>query len=219
MDEKTLNEASAAALLQANLYDVKTLNTVESYVLQQAKQGSYDFETNRYVLQMYLFYPDSIKIHIVGIILMKALMNLPQTDFLACSYLISKKLHGDEPLKTLFKLANLLETAQFKAFWKECEDSRPLLSTVSGFDNSVRSFISSILSSTYQTIPVSVARELLHLPDKADFDTFVAAAGWQKDNDAKMLTFPTVANPQGRDKRTAQIPIEQVAKILGTFSA
>jgi hypothetical protein len=48
--------------------------------------------------------------------------------------------HASEPVLSLMKLQNLLETAQFQKFWKERESktSRAIVDAVPGFDDSAR---------------------------------------------------------------------------------
>jgi len=159
--------------------DVKIAPKLEEYLQHQAKTGKNDFDANRHLMKIYMLSPETYKQDMLGLILIKALMALPATDFLACSYLLPEKLHEMEPVKTLFKLANFLETGQFKQFWKSLSLSPPpflsLISIVNGFEDSIRTFIGTIVSCTYQSIPVDQFQQYLDLTEKKSFDSYISS--------------------------------------------
>jgi len=175
----SFSERAIADLIENNLYDVKIAPKLEEYLQHQTKTGKNDFEANRHLLKLYVLSPETCKQDILGLILIKALSALPSNDFLACSYLLPENLHEMEPIKTLFKLANLLETGQFKQFWKELSVSPPsvisLISTVNGFHDSIRLFIGTIVSCTYQSVPVDQFQQYLNLSEKKSFDSYISS--------------------------------------------
>lgn len=84
-----LTEASTiAALLEEKRYDAAILPQLEEYVHAQCKGGTYDLDCNLAVLKLYQFHPELSKTDIIAKILVKALMKLPATDYLLCTYLI-----------------------------------------------------------------------------------------------------------------------------------
>jgi len=163
-----LSAESIAKQIASDPYDLKIMSSLESYVILQAGNGSYDFEANRHLLMLYSFYPELVKMDVLAQLLTKALMALPQTDFLACTYLVPLKHHELEPVKTLLMLSSLLETGQFRKFWKERNVLvvRALLEPVVGFDEAIRAFIITTLTATYRAVSVSAFKELVNLPDK-----------------------------------------------------
>jgi len=210
------------------LYDSKIAQTLENYTLFQAKTGKNDFEANRHLLKLYMLSPEICKKDILGLILIKALMALPATDFLACSYLIPEKLHETEPIKTLFKFANYL-TGQYKQFWKGLSSPtssiQSLISTVNGFEDSIRTFVSTIVSCTYQTINVLTFQEYLNLNEKKGFDIFVQAqiqsCGWKLSEDANgaFVTFPVtddnqMTHYQNFKPQPTTITLDQMLRVL-----
>jgi len=183
-------------LIAKNLYDVKILPQLESYVKLQVKENSYDFEANRHLLKLYLFSPGEIKVSILGQILVKALMALPETDFLACLYLIPAHLHQQEPVETLVRLADLLETAQFSKFWKErfsgspSDPARAVIDGVKGFDDAVRSFITTTVSITYRRIVASQFQSYLNLPEQKTFEQSIKKAGFELAENGATVVLP-----------------------------
>lgn len=45
-------------------------------------------------------------------------MNVPSTDFMALVYMVSPSLHRREPVSSLKRAADSLETAKFVDFWQ-----------------------------------------------------------------------------------------------------
>lgn len=58
---------------------------------QQSKENLYDLEANLAVLKLYQFNPNSFNVDITCQILLKALTNLPHTDFILCKCLLYEK--------------------------------------------------------------------------------------------------------------------------------
>lgn len=48
----------------------------------------------------------------------QALMNVPSTDFMALMYIVPPPLHRQEPISSLKRAADALETAKFVDFWQ-----------------------------------------------------------------------------------------------------
>jgi hypothetical protein len=93
-----MNKESCAALLEEKRYDFEILPQLEAYVEDQCKSQSYDLDANLAVLKLYKFHPDKSNEGIVAKVLLKALMNLPHTDYLLCTYLIPESLVSFPPL-------------------------------------------------------------------------------------------------------------------------
>lgn len=85
-----LDEASGAALLEKSRYDPSILPQLEQYVTSQCTNATYDLDCNLATLKLYQFHPDKSNPTIIAKILVKALMNLPRTDYLLCTYLVSE---------------------------------------------------------------------------------------------------------------------------------
>lgn len=58
----------------------------------QSRENAYDLEANLAVLKLYQLNPHRFNMDITCQILLKALTNLPHTDFVLCKCLLSEKL-------------------------------------------------------------------------------------------------------------------------------
>ena len=74
------------------------MSTLEHYVEIQAHENTYDLEANLALLKLYQFNPGTYKTEIACLILLKALTNLPHTDFVLCKcLLLHEQVHFREP--------------------------------------------------------------------------------------------------------------------------
>jgi translation initiation factor 3 subunit K len=78
-------------LLQADRYSPEIIPQLEKFVQQQVDSKTYHLEANLALLKLYQFHSDKANVQIISRILIKALMNMPSTDFLLAAYLISEK--------------------------------------------------------------------------------------------------------------------------------
>jgi translation initiation factor 3 subunit K len=71
-------------------------------------------EANIALLRFYQYNPSTAKVPLVCKVLMKALMQLPGTDFMLCLYLLPVAVQKDKQVEELKALWDKLETCQFK---------------------------------------------------------------------------------------------------------
>ncbi|EEC14082.1 conserved hypothetical protein [Ixodes scapularis] len=90
-------------------YNPENLIKLENYVQIQATENMYDLEANLAVLKLYQFNPSNFKHDVVATILLKALTNLPHTDFVLCKCLIDQDRLSDPNITLALKLHYLLE--------------------------------------------------------------------------------------------------------------
>lgn len=69
-------------------YNPNNLNKLEEYISDQMRENFNDLEANLVVLKLYQFDPSSFKVNVCGEILIKALSNMPHTDFVLAKCLI-----------------------------------------------------------------------------------------------------------------------------------
>ncbi|ENN82173.1 hypothetical protein YQE_01452, partial [Dendroctonus ponderosae] len=86
---ETMQQTVATMLSGIERYNPDNLPTLERYVEMQSKENTYDLEANLAVLKLYQFNPHSFNIDITCQILLKALTNLPNTDFILCKCLLT----------------------------------------------------------------------------------------------------------------------------------
>jgi translation initiation factor 3 subunit K len=162
-------------------YNSSNLPKFQRYVELQVTDNFYDLEANLAVLKLYQFFPHLYQPEIVNMILLKALTNLPHTDFVLCRCLLGPSQMEDLSILRIAYLANLLELCQFKKFWQERAQDQLLISHITGFDDSIRKFICHVVNITYQTIDRGVLKELLGGVPDAELRSWIAKNGWKEE--------------------------------------
>jgi len=208
--------ANVAALLKGiDRYNPENLGTLEKYISMQAQEGTYDLEANLAVLKLYQFNPMHFQITVASQILLKALTNLPHTDFTLCKCLIDATKHDEEPLQQVLQLAELLETCHFREFWEMLATCQDLTSGIKGFDDSIRKFVCHVAAATYQTIPVDVLTELLGNITEDQALQWVNKYGWKWQNDGNVFITNQEENIKTKNI-TEKITFDSVAGIMAT---
>lgn len=72
------------------LFNPANLATLKQYVERQAKETAYDLEANLAILKLCQFNPAFFQTTVTAQILLKALTNLPHTDFTLCKCMIDQ---------------------------------------------------------------------------------------------------------------------------------
>lgn len=182
----SMKEESVAALLKGiDRYNPENLPTLEHYVQMQAFEQTYNLDANLAVLKLYQFNPSMFKETVTCQILLKALMNLPHTDLILCKCLIIEQHQSFENVNKVIELSNLLETCEFQQFWQELDKCSELIEGITGFRESIKKFIASVLKVTYQNIGRSLLKEYLNDDTIEDLEItkFCAENGWKMEDD------------------------------------
>ncbi|CAM9235258.1 unnamed protein product [Ectocarpus fasciculatus] len=163
-------------VVEHEYFDHRAVPQLEEYLEEQVKSGTYDFEANKALLKLYQFFPDLCQPEKVALVLAKALMNVPSTDFMALMYIVPPQLHRCEPVHSLKRGADSLETAKFVDFWQNCADGDmpALIESVPGFKKHIRVFIVHTLATTFQDSTRQNMEQCLDL-DGAELAAFVEA--------------------------------------------
>ncbi|KAB1274673.1 Eukaryotic translation initiation factor 3 subunit K [Camelus dromedarius] len=121
-------------------YNPENLATLERYVETQAKENAYDLEANLAVLKLLAevpVQPSLLSDHSHRPDPVKALTNLPHTDFMLCKCMINQAHQEEWPIRQILYLGDLLETCHFQAFWQALDENMDLLEGIAGFEDSV----------------------------------------------------------------------------------
>uniref|UniRef100_A0A2K5SDV3 Eukaryotic translation initiation factor 3 subunit K n=1 Tax=Cebus imitator TaxID=2715852 RepID=A0A2K5SDV3_CEBIM len=128
-------------------YNPENLATLERYVETQAKENAYDLEANLAgwglvgsTVATSLFNPAFFQTTVTAQILLKALTNLPHTDFTLCKCMIDQAHQEERPIRQILYLGDLLETCHFQTFWQALDENMDLLEGITGFEDSVRKY-------------------------------------------------------------------------------
>ncbi|XP_077174625.1 eukaryotic translation initiation factor 3 subunit K isoform X1 [Paroedura picta] len=166
-------------------YNPENLATLERYVETQAKENAYDLEANLAVLKLYQFNPAFFQTTVTAQILLKALTNLPHTDFTLCKCMIDQAhvsfIKGEQeerPIRQILYLGELLETCHFQAFWQALDENMDLLDGITGFEDSVRKFICHVVGITYQHIDRWLLAKMLGDLTDNQLKSWMSKYGW-----------------------------------------
>lgn len=163
-------------------YNANNLPAFERYVELQVSENLYDLEANLAILKLYQFFPHLYKAEIACWILLKAIANLPHTDFVLCKCLLGPSQLDDLNIVRITYLANFLELCQFQRFWQEKSKDQTLISQITGFDDSIRKFVCHVVNITYQSIDKSVLKDLLGNVTDSELKSWTAKNGWKEEH-------------------------------------
>ncbi|PVD32339.1 hypothetical protein C0Q70_07772 [Pomacea canaliculata] len=207
--------ATVASLLRGiDRYNPENLATLERYVQLQAQENTYDIEANLAVLKLYQFNPNFYQTDIAALILLKALTNLPHTDFILCKCLIDSNRLNEMPISRILELAEDLETCNFQRFWEELRDIE-MIGAVTGFEDSIRKFVCHVVAATFQTIELEKLQELLGSITDNQAQQWANKYGWTLNNEG--VVFVTNQEENIKTKNiTEKITFESVAAIMAS---
>jgi len=210
---------SVASLLEGgSRYDVAILPQLEADVEAQCKNSTYDLDVCLAVLKLYQFHPEQLKVPTVAKILIKALMNLPSTDFLTCTYLVPERVLDEAPIKDVCTVANLLETCSFREFWGAVE---PLRKEVpADFDAAVRAFILATFEITYQSVPRAHLLASLGLKGESELAPLISSKGWTLSGDSVKVSLNASNQPRPKQADAAEaMGVPAMTKIMTSVNA
>ncbi|CAG9820104.1 unnamed protein product [Phaedon cochleariae] len=177
---EAMKQTVASMLKGIERYNPDNLPTLERYVEIQSRENAYDLEANLAVLKLYQFNPHSFNISVTCQILLKALTNLPHTDFILCKCLLYEKQLSQEPINQIVYLADILEQCDFQVFWTRIHTLPDLTQSITGFVDSIRKFICHVVGITYQTIEHSHLAQLLGDVDDSTLKLWIKKYGWKE---------------------------------------
>ncbi|XP_015781558.1 eukaryotic translation initiation factor 3 subunit K [Tetranychus urticae] len=215
MQSDEMKEIISDMLKGINRYNPNNIAQLEEYVEAQIKDNFYDLEANLAILKLYQFNPLSFKANICEDILIKALTNMPHTDFVLCKCLIDPSNLELDLIKHLCGVHHLLETCAFTDFWILVDKSSKMFSHVTGFYDAIRKYICYILKITYQNIDKPTIKKLLNVND-SQLDGWMKQNGWKETKPGVIF----IANQETNIKTkniTETIDFEAVAPVLASY--
>ncbi|XP_044527092.1 eukaryotic translation initiation factor 3 subunit K isoform X1 [Gracilinanus agilis] len=197
-------------------YNPENLATLERYVETQAKENAYDLEANLAVLKLYQFNPAFFQTTVTAQILLKALTNLPHTDFTLCKCMIDQAHQETQPIRQILYLGDLLETCHFQAFWHALENmDLLLLNGITGFEDSVRKFICHVVGITYQHIDRWLLAEMLGDLSDNQLKVWMSKYGWSS-NEAGQVFICSQEESIKPKNIVEKIDFESVSSIMAS---
>uniref|UniRef100_A0A8I3MNE4 Eukaryotic translation initiation factor 3 subunit K n=2 Tax=Canis lupus familiaris TaxID=9615 RepID=A0A8I3MNE4_CANLF len=138
-------------------------------------------------LLRYQFNPAFFQTTVTAQILLKALTNLPHTDFTLCKCMIDQAHQEERPIRQILYLGDLLETCHFQAFWQALDENMDLLEGITGFEDSVRKFICHVVGITYQHIDRWLLAEMLGDLTDSQLKVWMSKYGWSADESGQIF--------------------------------
>lgn len=185
------------------------------YLKFQVEHGFYDGDANLNILKLYQFSPDLItrsSIDNVHLVLVKALMQLPNSDYVFCRAQLSQEMIDDILTKKIESVATLLETCQFPEFWNVIQEEK-IFMEMAGFVEAARKFICHVVHLTYKNIEADFLMQLLGpMEDSSEFLQVLADNNWDLDGDSVFVGHKEEMVEQ--KEIIEKMPIEVVTPIL-----
>lgn len=185
------------------------------YLKFQAEHGFYDGDANLNILKLYQFTPDLItrsSIDIVHLVLVKALMRLPGSDYVFCRAQLSQDMIDDSLTKKIDDVATLLETCQFPEFWKVIQEEK-IFTEMNGFVNAVRKFVCHVVQLTYKHVEEDFLLKMLGPSlDESEFMGILEQNNWELKGDSVFVGHKEEMVEQ--KEIIEKMPIEVVTPIL-----
>ncbi|XP_066603406.1 eukaryotic translation initiation factor 3 subunit K [Prorops nasuta] len=210
---EVMRQTVAGMLKGIERYNPDNLTTLERYVEIQSRENAYDLEANLAVLKLYQLNPHRFNIDITCQILLKALTNLPHTDFVLCKCLLNEKIMEEESINQIMFLADILERCDFQHFWDRVPTISHLCDRIVGFQDSIRKFVCHVVGITFQTIEKYLLAQLLGSIDDTTLKHWVKKYGWKEES--KTIIF--IANQDENIKTkniTEKIDFDSVAGLM-----
>ncbi|XP_076751660.1 eukaryotic translation initiation factor 3 subunit K [Xylocopa sonorina] len=210
---EAMRQTVAGMLKGIERYNPDNLASLEKYVEIQSRENAYDLEANLAVLKLYQLNPQKFNMDITCQILLKALTNLPHTDFVLCKCLLSEQIMQESPINQIMFLGDILEQCDFQHFWDRVLSMSDLCDRIVGFQDSIRKFVCHVVGITFQTIDKNLLALLLGGVDDTTLKHWVKKYGWKEES--KSIIF--IANQDENIKTkniTEKIDFENVAGLM-----
>lgn len=178
-------------LADGGRYQSDSLSELEEHLNVQMAEDQYDPDANLAILKLYLLYPEHANVDIIELILVKALMAFPATDFAMCMFQIPEK-YQHQLESGVIKLSQQLEMAKFKTFWKDSEEVE-VLKKAKGWQDAVRRFIAGVVQATYRSIRSAQLADLMNM-QLSDLDRLIAQQGWSRSKEDKEIVIVNTAS-------------------------
>ena len=216
-------------LLLADRYNASVvLQPLEEALNSQCADNWYDAELNSALLKLYQMYPHEqekvVKVDILVKVLLKALMQLPDSDFSLAMMMVPEQLQSLELIRTICLLAEKLQTASFPEFWDLARANPDLITKVPGFQAACRRHVLRVVGMTFREISSVSLAKYLGLGSSRDLGGALAPEGLAFLNeDDGIVVLPSNADNHPKSSRVAtggqDVRLEQLADLIATLEA
>jgi translation initiation factor 3 subunit K len=216
-------------LLLADRYNPSVvLQPLEDAVNSQCSENWYDAELNSALLKLYQMHPSEqekiVKVDVLVRILLKALMQLPDSDFSLAMMMVPEPLQNLEIIRTICLLAEKLQTASFPEFWDLARANPDLIHKVAGFQTACRRHVLRVVGMTFREISSASLAKYLGLGSARDLGGALAPEGLAFLNEEEgTSTLPPNADNHPKSSRVTtgaqEVRLEQVAELIASLES
>ena len=189
----------------------------------QLQRGVYSARSAHGLLRLYHFFPARFNGALVEVLFLRALMALPEPDFVQGLSLLPEA--GRPPaLAQLVELEHLLQKAQFSEFWARAQEPAvaALLARAAlapAFADAVRAFVAAVLQRTYRRISLAELARCLGL-EEAQAREWAGRRGWVVAAADAVVELPASADNTPRAVKKAGedglgLKFAEVSSVLG----
>jgi len=198
---------------------------LEEALNSQCAEQWYDAELNSALLKLYQMYPSEqekvVKTDCLVKILLKAIMQLPESDFSLAMMMVPEQLQNSELIKSIALMAEKLQMASFPEFWDLVKVNNDIIQKVPGFANACRRYILRVVGMTFREISQATLAKYLGLGSARDLGGALAPEGqaFLNENEGIVVLPPNPDNhPKSTRMAAAQdIRLEQVADLISSL--
>ncbi|RYP61740.1 hypothetical protein DL769_007576 [Monosporascus sp. CRB-8-3] len=191
-------------------YNPEAVGTLEDYLRQQCEERFVDCNANRTLLKLYQLNPDRIKDEVITNVLVKTLTCFPSPQFALAMHLIPPSILAPanaraelpEAISKLRELDGQLQGAQYARFWATLDSDdlyADLTADVSGFEETVRVRIATLVGHAYREVELPLLEAWLGLEGQAAAKFIAETAGWNVGDDG-LVKVPR--NPENEARKT-----------------
>eukprot|EP00941_MAST-03F_sp_MAST-3F-sp1_P001325 g1325.t1 len=198
------------------------VENLERRLNDQVTQNTYCLDDNLALVKSYRMFPHLLNVENIALVLLKAVMQMPSTDFLQLSYLIAEEIREKNAIvQFAYDLNAHLEAAEFSQFWRRLKDlPRISLPSITGFEDAARTFIMNVLQCAYSRVPLSVlSNSLGYEGNVTEVEGLVQKMGWTLEN-GDFVAFPLNVHNQPRGEQFQEaIQFDKLTDIISKLTS
>jgi hypothetical protein len=213
------SETEIRSLLTSQSYSASSVAPLEEYLAAQvAGEAPYVFDAVRTLIKLYQLFPETCNEQNIGRGYMLALLEYPNTDLLALSYMVPQPILDKEYCATIQICASQLNSCKFTDFWKTFESLQKsgdagIQSLAKRSVKRMQESVVQVLALTYKNAPVAVVLTALNIKSAGDITALKSAAVESVDSE-KVVFVPTVDNTKRQRVYQEAVDFSTISNLL-----
>ncbi|RYP89561.1 hypothetical protein DL770_004334 [Monosporascus sp. CRB-9-2] len=206
-------------------YNPEAVGTLEDYLRQQCEERFVDCNANRTLLKLYQLNPDRIKDEVITNVLVKTLTCFPSPQFALAMHLIPPSILAPanaraelpEAISKLRELDGQLQGAQYARFWATLDSDdlyADLTADVSGFEETVRVRIATLVGHAYREVELPLLEAWLGLEGQAAAKFIAETAGWSIGDDGLVKVPRNPENEARKAEVREDVNVDMFSRVI-----